>query len=255
MDKDQLKVFYSRIFPFELLSKWVAYGDAAYYARREFACELDVQGAAVFKRHMSFATAEEMRREFCALVPMRIEVGPVYNHSPRQRDAHPDFATVERELIFDVDMNDYDEVRTCCKGTAVCARCWPLATTALKVMELVLREAFGFRSMLWVFSGRRGVHCWVADRRARRLSLDAREAIVAFMTVVVGGQGALASRVPLRFPLHPVLQRVYDSLLLPFFERRFLVEQGVLEDAGLRAAVLGFFPEELRKEIAAAWEE
>lgn len=53
-------------------------------------------------------------------------------------------------------------------------------------MDAGLRQDFGFRHILWVYSGRRGVHCWVADDVARALTNEGRSAVADYFSVVAG---------------------------------------------------------------------
>lgn len=60
---------------------------------------------------------------------------------------------------------------------------------------------------MWVYSGRRGVHCWVSDERARKLNNEGRKAIVNFLDVMKNKAGIqFARKVKLPNVLHPSLQ-------------------------------------------------
>jgi DNA primase small subunit len=135
------------------------------------------------------------------------------------------FKTEERELVFDIDMTDYDEVRTCCDGAKICPRCWPFMTMALKCVDVALREDFDFKHILWIYSGRRGIHCWVSDDNARKMSNEVRTAVVEYLSLAVEGKEATLeaemknSKIARELEdgkMHPHLKRSYD-ILEPYF--------------------------------------
>lgn len=98
------------------------------------------------------------------------------------------FTPQKRELVFDIDMTDYDGVRTCCSAADICSRCWGFIAAAVKVLHSSLVDQFGFRHLLWVYSGRRGIHLWISDPQAMDLTDDQRRALVSALTVVEGGK-------------------------------------------------------------------
>lgn len=213
--------FYRRLYPFKQIFNWLNqdHAPSRLITNREFA--LTLQGD-VYLRYNSFANVEEMKKEICRYNPTRFEIGPVYSARPRDKKSlRPGaFTPTARELVFDLDMTDYDSIRTCCTGKGICRRCWKFIAAAVKVLDRTLRDDFGFKHLLWVYSGRRGIHLWISDKEAMDLTDDERRAIVQYIEVVKGGKEQV-KKVNVRLPasgsygpgpLHPAIQRAVDTL-------------------------------------------
>lgn len=138
-------------------------------------------------------------------MPSRFEIGPVYSTNPRDRKtlrSSSAFKPLAKELCFDIDLTDYDDIRTCCDKATICSKCWRFMTMAIKVVDVALRDDFGFRHIMWVYSGRRGVHAWVCDKKVRSLDDQKRRAIAGYLEVIKGGAQS-GKKVHIRRPLHP----------------------------------------------------
>ncbi|KFU83651.1 DNA primase small subunit, partial [Chaetura pelagica] len=101
-------------------------------------------------------------------------------------------------------------------------------------------EDLGVRHRLWVYSGRRGVHCWVCDDAVRRWSPALRAAAVEYLTLVKGGAETV-KKVNISEPIHPFISscpRGYpsQSSFMPVLD---LEQGGLWGRVGLAVPVIG----------------
>ena len=230
--------------------------DKEFFHKREFSFTIQDD---IYIRYQCFRTVDEMREAIIKRQPHKIDIGAVFNALPKDHSTIKQdlFKTVERELVFDIDMTDYDSVRTCCDGANICLKCWPYMTMALKVVDEILRIDFAFKHILWIYSGRRGIHCWVCDSEARELSNEARSAIVEYMSVDVGTSDNSDKKLKTSFkkPFHPLIRRAYD-VLEPYFERFIVDGQKLLTQKESYMKILNSLPNEsIRVELFNEWEK
>jgi len=222
---DLLPQYYKRLFPYQQYVRWLQYGntDKNYLAHREFSFTLEED---IYLRYLSFTNQEEFEAEMLKKCPHKIDIGAVYNARPTDHKKLANFTPQERELVFDIDMTDYDDVRTCCSGAKICSKCWRYMTVAVKILDSALRQDFNFHHLLWVYSGRRGVHCWVADPEARKLNGAARGAVAEYLQLVSGGEHK-TKKVILKGSVHPSVERA-KIIIEQYFPQLCLIDQDIL---------------------------
>ncbi|KAI9486878.1 MAG: DNA primase small subunit [Benjaminiella poitrasii] len=247
------RMFYNSFFPYKQYFNWLNYDTTPTksFTHREFSFTLPSD---IYIRFQSFSDGEELRKEIERLQPAKIDIGAIYAVKPKNRKTVSEsaFKPVEKELVFDIDMTDYDEIRTCCSGGDVCLLCWEFMTIAIKIIDKALREDFAFKHILWVYSGRRGVHCWVCDERARKLDNDARKAIVNYLDIIKGG-AQMPRKVRLFAPLHPSLKRSYQ-VVEDHFESLVLRKMGILDKPETWRKLLEIIPDaDVKQKLDEAW--
>ncbi|XP_048779196.2 DNA primase small subunit-like isoform X2 [Ostrea edulis] len=241
---DLLPIYYKKLFPYGLYYRWLNYGGVpkTYFANREFSFTLKDD---VYIRYQSFSDQQELEKEIQKRCPYKIDIGAVFSHKPKDHKTvkAAAFQAQEKELVFDIDMTDYDDVRTCCSGADICEKCWPLMQVAIKVLDRALEEDFGFEHRLWVYSGRRGVHCWVCDETARKLSQNGRTAVAEYLSLVKGGEHQ-NKKVSLDTPtLHPFISQSLE-IIKDRFDDYAVKKQEFLGDEERQKKVLSLITEE-----------
>eukprot|EP00095_Tigriopus_kingsejongensis_P011057 maker-scaffold23_size669530-snap-gene-1.31 protein:Tk11057 transcript:maker-scaffold23_size669530-snap-gene-1.31-mRNA-1 annotation:"dna primase small subunit" len=246
--EDLLKIYYRRLFPYEPYIKWLGGVDRHYLAKREFSFTLQDD---IYLRYLSFSTEAEFRSELIKRNPIKIDIGAVFTSPPAGAGRNDSkFQPQEKEIVFDIDMTDYDDVRSCCSGAEICPKCWKFMTLAVKILDRALRHDFGFQYLLWVYSGRRGIHCWVSDPAARQLGQSARSAVAEYLQVITGGD-AKTKKVYLPAKIHPSIQRALrimqgedqaEKVRRNYFQEICLVDQDILGTPERENQVLALIP-------------
>lgn len=158
----------------------------------------------------------------------------------------PDGRYTLRELVFDIDATEYDRPSPlqrllpagldtglraceCAGGKSVCQFCWGFMETAAAVLRDLLCRRMGLpeESILWVFSGAKGLHVLCNDGAALLLTTDERTALVKrYLSpdldgllrypLAVGGSGEAES-----------VDHVMRTVLLPAFAKSFVRERSL----------------------------
>jgi DNA primase small subunit len=147
-----MQVYYERVFPTSTMFRWLSYKDSPvdgkeYFSRREFSMTLPGD---IYVRYKSFADLESFRRAINDMQPEKIDIGAVFSFPPKDHKMNlgREFVPTDRELVFDIDMDDYDDIRTSGTGKMMTKDCWTFMASAVTCLNTVLRQDFGFEHVL-----------------------------------------------------------------------------------------------------------
>jgi len=223
---DDLQRYYQEVYQPDQLVSLIGLAD---FRNREFGFLLPDD---IFMRNISFRSPSAIKEFLSTRVPVQANIGAVYDNPPSKETPILQLDWKYRELVFDIDLNEYDAVRTCgCIGAnAYCIECWSLMNDAMLFIDDTLRNDFGFTQLVWFYSGRRGVHLWVFDEDAKYLTQDARTAILNYLSMIRGDARSFQIE-PL--PLYAQLfkNRIYE-LIVTSYVRNSSYEE--LQSQGLR---------------------
>ncbi|MHA2252162.1 MAG: DNA primase catalytic subunit PriS [Candidatus Kariarchaeaceae archaeon] len=188
--QDNLLRYYREYFDVNLIWKVI---EQSNFTTREFGFERLDSG---FTRNKSFLEPEHLVEYLSTFPVAGAYIGSLYKDRLLPADRYHEAITIHnsewlgRELIFDLDLDEYDPVRTCdCVGKSVCEICWGLMQEAAIVMDETLRVDFGFTNLVWIYTGGRGYHCWVLDTKCFTLNQDQRSSIIGYMQLVHDPKG------------------------------------------------------------------
>ena len=222
---ETISKYYEDHFPLERFTSLI---DKTDFHNREFGF---VVGEDRFVRNISFHKPKEMLDFMIKNSVKHAYVGAVYETPPSKDFPIQKIKWKYREFIFDIDIDEYDAynedgkyvgVRTCgCKGDVFCKDCWSLVQEAMVFIDKTMKEDFGFKEIMWFYSGRRGVHAWILDKITRDFDQPQRLAILDYLTFV-HDKKRTQSIEEIPNEAKPLRNRIYALVAKSYLEKSFL---------------------------------
>lgn len=204
--------YYAHLFPHALTCRllgraWRADGSLE---RRELCVETTDD---VFIRWLSVRDGAQLKRLFVTKRVSKFHAGAIYDGQLATRKARP-IHPLLRELVFDIDVNDYARWGIDPNDLATCDAAWPLVAFGMNLLRCLLRDVFGFKNTMLVYSGRRGAHLSVYDARACALTDEARAAVAAWFSPTQNKDKTSFRRIV----ESPGFASIYSEMVQPFWE-------------------------------------
>ena len=185
-----------------------------------------------FFRNMSFENPKALVDFLVDRTPFHAYIGAEFNEPPSRENPIHTLEWLGHELVFDIDLNEYDAVRqfVCeCQGAdQVCMRCWQLVNLAVRIIDETLRLDFGMKEITWNFSGRRGVHGWVHDNMGFSLNQEQRMSIIDYLSVIHGEaeKARVQDRTKLKYDFRYRIEHTVFKYFLKNVRRKDLIDLG-----------------------------
>ena len=212
---DALALYYAKFFPTDVLCALLSrdWRGESKLAKRELCIENVDQ---CYIRWLSVSSHEQLKAVFKEKRVEKFHTGAIFSNEPRFKKKGLEMTPNERELVFDIDVNDYDVWGIDANDVDSCDYAWPIVAFGMKMVKHVLQNHFGFKNMLLVYSGRRGAHMSVYDARACVLTDCARSELVSYMQPP--DKPSSSGRVQYRRILQSAgFTELFDSHVLPFW--------------------------------------
>ena len=182
--RNEMSKFWNDIFPLDdLVSLWSLH--VPDLRKREVALKgVRRGGGEYFKRFVSVGTAAQLKKEMEKHVMRELHVGSVYSKECHlAKSVLSGCVSVGRELVFDIDIQDKSIFGAVSKDDLpACDFAMRTLLLSANILRASVHELFGFKHFLFSYSGRRGIHLTVLDKRAFDLSAEARAAITACLS-------------------------------------------------------------------------
>ncbi|CAD8105581.1 unnamed protein product [Paramecium sonneborni] len=245
-----LFIYYKHLFPIQMIVEWLTYAkdnqpEKKYFSRREFSFEKNIGGETIYQRYQQFQNANGLQQfllennsldQQSSLI--KYDIGAVFDKCPKKGEK---LKALEKEIVIDIDMDAYDEVRTCCQGAKICEKCWKFLQVACEILRPALFQDFGLEHVLAVYSGRRGIHLWVCDSHIRKSTNEVRSAIIGYLNINIGNADAEEIIKEVKQDkieyLHPSIQRAY-FIAQPYFRQVILTDQNSLKIDTVKKKIL-----------------
>ena len=161
MATEEMIFYYTNLFPFPLIEKMRKMNMNVSQCYREISFSFD--NGHWFANPLKSVRTEE---EFVAYILLK---------KPGQ--IHFDRLTLEeeertqREIVFDLDLSDFTRHCGCGELSRACSLCWLHIEGAALLLRHLLVDRLAIKEchLLWVLSGKKGIHCLVNDPRFVRM--------------------------------------------------------------------------------------
>ena len=189
-------------------------------ANREFGFVFKQSNGKSFMTRKKFFSEEQLVNYVNKEKPFHAYLGPQCNEQ--------DFYNWNgHELVFDIDIDQYDEVRACgCSGkNEMCDICWGLIQDTAYYIIDVLQEDFGARDVEILFSGRRGIHVWFLDEKFFYLTNDQRQGILEHLRLIQGieAEAKIVKPPKKNSKLSNVISRQFSSRIYRYIKKPFIL--------------------------------